>query len=123
MANSYPRKPTLMAKLVTVELADVSTAGQRHVAPGFNGKIVKATSCLGGAITGANAGLTLKIDGTAVTGGTIAIAQSGSAAGDVDSCIPTGANIFTSTSQVEVETDGASTGTQPVVVVLEVEPV
>lgn len=116
-----PYVPGLSSRFVPVRIADVSTAGQEYIAPGFTGRIKSATSALGGAISGANAGLTIKIDGVAVTGGTIAIAQSGSAAGDVDSCTPTGANEFTPTSNIEVETDGASTGTQPVVVMLELE--
>ena len=52
----------------------------------------------------------------------ITVAQSGSAAGDVDSCTPSGNNTFTATDAIEVETDGASTGTVEVVVTIEVEP-
>jgi hypothetical protein len=104
-----------------VRIGDVSTAGQEVVAPGCTGKIKRATSCLGGAISGADAGLTLKISGTAVTGGTITIANGSSAMGDVDECIPTGANHFTPADHIEIETDGASTGTQPVTVVLELD--
>ena len=116
-----PYVPPLSARFITVKIDDVSTAGQVYFAPGFTGKIKKATSCLGGAISGADAGLTLKISGTAVTGGTITIANGSSAAGDVDSCVPTGANYFTPEDNIEIETDGASTGTQEVVVVLELD--
>lgn len=123
MANTYPRKPGFHALLFPVEIPDISTADQRHIAPGFSGKIVRATSCLGGAITGSDADLTLKISGTAVTGGVITVATSSSAAGDIDTAIPTGANTFTATDHIEVETDGASSGAQEVVVTLELEPV
>lgn len=123
MANNYPRQPGMNAMLVNVEITDISTADQRHFAPGFNGKIKRITSCLGGAISGADATLTAKISGTAVTGGSITVAQSSSAAGDVDSATPTAANTFTSTDHIEIETDGGSTGTHEVLVTFELEPV
>jgi hypothetical protein len=123
MANSYPRTPRSDAVFINAYLADVSTAGQIYVVPGFAGKIVRVTTALNNAITTANAGLTLKIAGTAVTGGTITITQSGSAAGDVDECTPTGANRFTATQAVEIETDGASDTTAAVMITLECVPI
>lgn len=123
MANSYPRTPPVQRKFITAYLADVSTAGQIYVAPGFKGKIVSVTTALNAAITTANAVITIKIAGTAVTGGTITITQSGSAAGDVDSCVPTALNTFTATQAIEIETDGASNTTAPVMITLELEPV
>ncbi len=122
MANTYPNTPKVSRRFITAQIADVSAAGQIYVVPGFRGKIIRAYTALNSAITGADAGLTLKIGGTAVTGGTITITQSGSASGDVDSCTPTGANSFTSTQAVEIETDGASSTTAIVTVTLELEP-
>ncbi len=118
---AYPVQVPLTHRFMTVEITDVSTADQRYVAPGFRGRITKAYSALSGAITGADATLTLKIGGTAVTDGTITITQSGSAAGDVDSCTPSAANTFQATDAIEVETDGGSTGTVEAVVTLELE--
>jgi hypothetical protein len=123
MANAYPRKPRSDAVFITAYLADVSTAGQIYVVPGFAGKIVRCTTALNAAITTANAGLTLKIAGTAVTGGTITITQSGSAAGDIDECTPTAARTFTATQAVEIETDGASDTTAAVMITLECVPI
>lgn len=123
MANSYPRKPRADSVFINAYLADVSTAGQIYVCPGFAGKIVRVTTALNAAITTANAGLTLKIGGTSVTGGTITITQSGSAAGDVDECVPTAANTFTASQAVEIETDGASDTTAAVMITLECVPV
>lgn len=120
---AIPKIPPLNARFVTVTISDVSTAGQVYVAPGFRGKIVNAYSVLNGAITGADAGLTLKISGTAVTGGTITIANAGSAAGDLDSCTPTAANTFAETDVIEVETDGASTNTVSAFITLELHQV
>lgn len=122
MPNTYPNTPKVSRRFITAQIADVSAPGQIYVVPGFRGKIIRAYTALNSAITGADAGLTLKIGGTAVTGGTITITQSGSASGDVDSCTPTAANSFTSTQAVEIETDGASSTTAIVTVTLELEP-
>lgn len=103
---------------VNAYLADVSTAGQIYVVAPFGGEIVKAYSVLNGAIATADAVLTLKIGGTAVTGGTITIANASSAAGDVDSCTPTAANSVTDGQAIEIETDGASTNTVPVMLTI-----
>lgn len=119
---AYPYIPDERNVFITAYLADVSTAGQIYVAPGFNGRIVNATSALNAAIGTADAVLTLKIGGTAVTGGTITITQSGSAAGDVDSCVPSALNSFTSTQAIEIETNGASTNTVAVQITLELAP-
>lgn len=104
--------------VVTAMIADVSTAGQIYVTSPVTGRIVKAYSALNGAITVADAALALKIGGTAVTGGTIAIPYDGSAAGDVGECTPTAANTVNAGQAIEIETDGASTGAVSVVVTL-----
>lgn len=123
MANSYPRTPPSSRRFITAVIADVSTAGQIYVSPGFRGKIIKASSALNGAITGTNSILTLKIGGTAVTGGSMTVTQSGSAAGDVDTCLPTALATFATDQAIEIETDGGSTGAVAVMITLEVEPV
>ena len=121
MASTYPKSANLKRRFMTVQIEDISTAGQKYIVPGFAGKIIGASSVINGAIGTADADLTLKIGGTAVTGGLITVATASSAAGDVDSCTCTGANAFTSTQAIEVETDGASTNTVVVVVTLELE--
>ncbi len=121
--SEYPTTPPLQKRFLTIEIPDISTADQRYVNPGFRGKIVRMTSTLNDAISGADADLTAKIGGTAVTGGLITVAQSGSASGDVDTATPTALNTFSKDQPIEVETDGASTDTAAVVVTLEVEPI
>lgn len=123
MANSYPSTPPDYHKLITVEIPDISTADQRFVSPGFRGKIKKISSALNGAIATADATLTAKIGGTAVTNGVITVAFSGSAAGDVDTATPSGANTFTEDQAIEIETDGASTNAVAVVITFEVAPI
>lgn len=119
---AYPYVPDVRNKFVTVQIEDISTAGQKFVVPGFSGRIRKAWSVINGTIATADADLTLKIGGTAVTGGVITVTASGSAAGTVDSTVPTGANTFANGDAIEIETDGASTNTVEVVVTLELEP-
>lgn len=119
---AYPRIPRADAKFLTVKIDDISTADQEYIAPGFDGKIVSISTCIAGTIATADADITVKISGTAVTGGVATVTASGSAAGDVDSVIPTGNNTFTSTDHIEVETDGASTNTIHCWVTLEVVP-
>ena len=120
---TYPSPPPAHHKFITVQLANVSTASSAWVVPGFRGKIKKAWVTINGAIGTANAVLTLKIGGTAVTGGVLTVVQSGSAAGDVASAIPSAANTFTPDQAIEVATNGASTNTIIGVITLQVEPV
>ena len=83
---------TLNDYFLTAEIEDISTASSTFVAVPDGGKIVKIITALQGAISGANAAITFEIGGTAVTGGAITVAHSGSAAGDVDTAEPTAAN-------------------------------
>ena len=97
--------------VLNVEEADVSTAGSVYVVAPSDGQIEKCYSVISGAIGTADAVVTVKINGTAVTDGTITITQSGSAAGDVDSCTPSAANAFVAGDYIEFATSGASTNT------------
>jgi len=100
---------TLNDIIVPFYLSTVSTAGQVYVPVPDAGKVIKIVTALNGAIGTANAAITTKINGTAITGGAITIAYSGSAAGDVDSVVPTAANAVSEDDVLEVETNGAST--------------
>lgn len=101
---------------------DVSTAGQVFVASPVAGTIKSITSVLNGAIGTADAVLTSKIGGTAVTGGAITITQSGSATGDVDSATPSALNTVTAGQAIEIETNGASTNTIRVFLTIVITP-
>lgn len=107
-------KKELHVRPIMVKIDDISTADEEFVPCGLKGKVVEVRSCLGGAISGADAALTFKISGTAITGGALTVANASSAAGDIDSAVPTGANFVTEDDHLSVETDGASTGTEPV---------
>lgn len=92
---------------------DISTAGQIFVPipDDFEGEVVEIRTALNGAITIGDAVLTPKINGIAITNAAITIANSGSAAGDVDVSRPTGLNTVRVGEAVEIETNGGSTGT------------
>lgn len=111
---------SLKKAYLTVKLDDISTAGQIYFVSPFAGTITKIYSVINGAIATANAILTPKIAGTAITNGAITVAFSGSAAGDVDSSTPTAANTITAGAAIEIETDGASTNTVEVVLTIEI---
>ena len=107
---------TLNDYFITAEIEDISTASSTFVAVPDGGKIIKIITALQGAISGANAAITFEIGGTAVTGGAITVAHSGSAAGTVDSAEPTAANRVEESGTIEMITDGASTGTKKLLV-------
>ena len=101
---------TLNDYFLTAEIEDISTASSTFVAVPDGGKIIKIITALQGAISCANAGLSFEIGGVAVTGGGITVAHSGSAAGTVDSSVPTALNRVEEDGTIEILTDGASTG-------------
>ena len=101
---------TLNDYFLTAEIEDISTASSTFVAVPDGGKIIKIITALQGAISGADAGLSFEIGGTAVTGGGITVAHSGSSAGDVDTAVQTALNRVEENGTIEILTDGASTG-------------
>ena len=105
---------------MTASIADISTAGQIYVVSPVAGTISKIYSVINGAIGTANAVLTPKIAGTAITDGAITVAFTSSAAGDVDSSTPSAANVITAGAAIEIETDGASSNTVEVVLTIEI---
>lgn len=104
------------------QLADVSTASNVDIAFGSEVELTQVATYLGGAITVGNAAITVKEDsssGTAVDGGAVTVAYSGSAAGDRDTASPYSNRTATT---FNVATDGGSTGTQTLDIVLRGRP-
>ena len=95
--------------LLNVDMTDVSSAVSVWVVSPYAAKIKTIYSVINGAITVGDAAITVEIGGTAVTGGAITIANSGSAAGTVDSATPTALNTVTAGQAIEIITDGGST--------------
>ena len=92
----------------TCELTDVSTETSAYVPIAGRGKVVAVYTVLQGTVTGTSI-LTFKINGTAMTGGTIA--DVGTAAATVSSCFPYAANLVTAGQYLEAATNGGSTNT------------
>lgn len=96
-------------RVYIVGMTDISTASSAFFSPAFRGKIVGGFATIENAITGADSGLTAKINGTAITGFTGTAVNAGSAAGTVFTmATPTGANIVAAGDSVELISDGAS---------------
>lgn len=106
-------------EVVTLYLADISTAETLALLPP-KGILVKASTVLGGAIATADATLTLYNKTQAITGGVITIGYSGSALGDIDTCVPTLYNEFDGVDDyLKVVAGGESTNTEPLNIILE----
>ena len=94
---------------LTAQIADISTAGSTFIVmPGCT--VTNIWTVIDNAISVANAAITTENNaGTALTNGAITITQSGSAAGDIDTCAPSANNVFTEGQKLEIITDGGST--------------
>lgn len=98
-------------------IVDVSTAGTIYVPIPWGCTLSSAYTTLGAAVTGADAVITFKDNG-GNTAGVITVAYSGSAAGDVDSTSFVTNNTFTQGQRIAIETDGGSTGTATLTIVM-----
>jgi hypothetical protein len=111
---ALPANRPLTEDSVHAYMADLSTASSAFVVSPWRGKITRVYSVIYNAITGADAVWTVEINGTAVTGISVTVANSGSAAGDMDSDEPTGSNHYVTEGDViEFVSDGASSTTCP----------
>jgi hypothetical protein len=102
---------------LTAVLDDVSTASSVYIPMPFACTVNSVYSALQAAITGADATVTVR-NNSDTSMGTLTIAQSGSAAGDVDSLSPSSNNTFTAGQRMRIQTDGASTDTAKLVFVI-----
>lgn len=99
--------------MLNCQIADISAAGQAYVAVPAKGKVVEIQTVIHNAITVGDATLTAKINGTAITGGVVTVTQAASAAGDVDSAVPSALNDVQAGDALELETDAGSTTACP----------
>lgn len=103
------------------QLADVSTASSTYFVIPTGGIIDSIRTVLHGAITVADAALTFFINGVPITSSGITVAYSGSAAGDRDSSSPSAARTVVAGDLVTATTDGGSTTTMPITIVIRVK--
>ena len=92
-------------------IADISTAASSWIVSPCAGTITNIRTIINGAISGGDAVITFEINGTLITAGAITIANSSSAAGDVDSSTPSGARVLAAGNKLEAITNGGSTNT------------
>jgi hypothetical protein len=92
-------------------IADVSTSETIYIPMPYAGTVSKIITVLEGAITSADATITAK-NSAASSMGTITVAFTGSAAGDVDTLAPASNNTVTDDDYITVETDGGSSTAQ-----------
>lgn len=111
---AYPENRPLSEVYVSCHTASVggTPIAARCISP-VRGRILRVYSVLGGAITTANATITVAINGTTVTGGAMTIAFSGSAAGDVDTADPTALNFVNEGDAISFTPSGASGASIP----------
>jgi len=76
-------------QLLSVSIVDVTAADNRYVPMPYKGRLLKIMSAVEAATGGGDLAITAKVNSTAITGCVITHTQSGSAAGDVDSAVPT----------------------------------
>jgi len=110
-ANSMDKTDVKNVNLIYLEhkLLNVSAAKSEWMVCPLAGKITKIWCVIDGTIATADAVLTFEIGGVLITGSTITITASGSAAADVDSATPSALNVLTIGQPVEIITSGAST--------------
>lgn len=110
---ALPVNLPLHAVLVWAYAADISAASSAFGCSPAKGTILEVGVTIYNAITGTNSVCTAKIAGTSITLPTWTITQSGSAAGDNSSVVPTGANVIGRGQVIEFVSDGASSTTCP----------
>lgn len=108
--NAFTPFPGVILSFPNISTKAADAGVIRQVAP-FAGTIEKISSVLNDVLATGDATLTAKIGATGVTGGVITIAESGSAAGDIDSVDPTALNIIAEDDMISVTGGGASTAT------------
>ena len=79
-----------------------------YTAAPCQGTIIKVGCVINAALTTADCSVAVAINGTAVTGSPFVITQSGSAAGNVATLIPTGANAVNEDDAISFTPSGAS---------------
>ena len=97
-----------------LDIADASAEAVYYIVCPFAGTITSIYTVADSAVLSADVTITSAIGATGITGGVITIAVAGAAAGDVDSCAPTAANVVTAGQAVNFTvTGGGSAGTGP----------
>lgn len=102
--------------VVHAQYADISTAGSAFAVAVRKGYITRVYAVITNAITVADSGVTVEVNGTAITGCSLAIAYSGSAGGDtfsdeMEAVLIDETNYVNDGDTIEFVVDGNSTTT------------
>lgn len=103
--------------VLSAVIDDVSTASSIYIPIPFACTVEEVYAALGAAITGADAVVSIK-NSAGSSMGTLTVAYSGSAAGDIVSTSPSSNNTFTAGTKLQIDTDGGSTGTAKLQIVI-----
>lgn len=109
-SGTWTSKETLVGETLTGYIENISTSTKVYVPVPFAGTINKVVTVLEAAIGSSNATIAVR-NASNASMGTITVAHSGSAAGDVDSLSPSSNNTVTADSFITIETNGASVNT------------
>jgi len=100
--------------MVSLDITDASAEAVYYAVCPHAGSISKIWTVIDSAVLTADVTVTAAIAAVAVTTGAITITQSGSAAGDIDSCVPSAANVVTAGQAVNFTVSGGgAAGTGP----------
>lgn len=108
-----PGGASLLEETLCLDIADGSADATYYLVCPHAGTIVGIWSVIDGVVGTADITITAKIGATAITNGVITITQSGSAAGDVDSCAPTALNTVTAGQAINLTVAGGGAGGSP----------
>lgn len=108
---------------LTTVIADISTAGSVIIPVVDDATVVGAVVTLGGAITVADASISVKNSAGASLGSPVVVPFASSAKGDTYSFTATGNNVLTGPTWIEIETDGASTDAAPLFVTVKLSQI
>lgn len=113
------QSPKLFVELVIPAL---SSGDEVYTAMPVDGRIVGAYATLDAAISGADANLTIEINGTPTTGGLLTVSQPGAAGAVTTATAITALNYAAAGATLSVVDDGASTGAVLCNVTLVIQP-
>lgn len=103
----------VIADYLCLDIADGSAETSYYLVVPNAGTISKITTVIDDVVSTADITITASIAGIAVTAGVITIAQSGSAAGTVDSCSPAALNIVAADDVIKFLVTGGGAGGAP----------
>jgi hypothetical protein len=109
-SGAWTAKETLVGETLTGYIENISAVSTVYVPIPFAGTISKVVTVLEASIASADSTITVK-NAAAASMGTITVAYSGSAAGDVDTLSPSSNNTVTADSFITIASDGGSTNT------------